>query len=217
MKFLNINKCLLLSLFFFVISNSHAANHENQIHVIKPGDINYLPVHKDKMWQNIKEAAIKYQQYAPLPRVAFFDITYPKDKKEYEELGGHGVLLVTAISQLKEELPIKDVYVTTQNSKVKLEKIGFKISFIPEKPKVVIATVGKYREDSIYLFPMYLRAQSGHLTIDFSKNRAGFILSEFPYEQDELPIKQPAKKGPSKEALNKIIKREIPIFEDLKL
>ncbi len=217
MKIFKINIWVIVIIIFLLIPNIFAGDNEELIHVIDKGSTDYIPIDKDKMWQKIKDTATEYQQYAPIPRVAFFDITYPKDKDEYNELGGFGILLVTAVSQLETEFPIKNVYITTQNLKIELLKIGIIKSFIPKEPGVVISTVGKYREDSIYLFPMYLRAQSGQLPIDFSKNRSGFVLSEFPYEEDELPVKQPTKKAPSKEALMEIIEREIPIFGHIKI
>src|SRR2546426_8168854 len=44
-------------------------------------------------------AALQYRSYAPVPRIAFFDLAYPKDSAEAAAMNGYAVLVVTARSE----------------------------------------------------------------------------------------------------------------------
>ncbi len=56
-------------------------------------------------------AALQYRSYAPVPRIAFFDLAYPKDSTEAAAMHGYAVLVVTAVVQDSTELPLPHVYV----------------------------------------------------------------------------------------------------------
>ena len=56
-------------------------------------------------------AARQYRSYAPVPRIAFFDLAYPKDSTEAAAMNGYAVLVVTAVVQDSTELPLPRVYV----------------------------------------------------------------------------------------------------------
>ena len=65
------------------------------------------PATPARMNQRIEEAAVRYQSNAPIPRVVLYDIAYPHDAEEYAALDGHAVMLTTALSQERAELPLK--------------------------------------------------------------------------------------------------------------
>src|SRR2546429_7555707 len=44
-------------------------------------------------------AALQYRSYAPVPRIAFFDLAYPKDSTEAAAMHGYAVLVVTAVGR----------------------------------------------------------------------------------------------------------------------
>mgnify|MGYP007037813686 CR=1 FL=1 len=75
------------------------------------------------MNRRIADAAEQYKEYAPIPRIAFYDIGFPKDQAEFEELNGYGILLVSALSQDASELPIKKVYAVVDGREFVLETI----------------------------------------------------------------------------------------------
>src|SRR4029077_1242745 len=64
------------------------------------------PVSHGAIDAKLRAAALQYRQYAPIPRVAFYDIAYPADSAEAIGLRGNGVLVITAISQDSTELPL---------------------------------------------------------------------------------------------------------------
>src|SRR5204863_7305964 len=49
-------------------------------------------------------AALQYRSYAPVPRIAFFDLAYPKLSADAGAVDGYGVVGVTAVEQDGTEL-----------------------------------------------------------------------------------------------------------------
>src|SRR2546423_12629627 len=58
----------------------------------------------------LSQAAMQYRSYAPVPRIAFYDIAFPKDCAEFTSMSGHAVLVVTAVVQDSTELPPARIY-----------------------------------------------------------------------------------------------------------
>ena len=46
------------------------------------------------MTKRIKDAAIQYQDYAPLPRIEIFDWAFGVDLSEYNKLNNFGILYI---------------------------------------------------------------------------------------------------------------------------
>ncbi|MGH2361309.1 MAG: hypothetical protein ACRDGM_12315, partial [bacterium] len=171
-----------------------------------------------RMRLHIEETARELQPYAPVPRIAFFDLTWPADSSEYRAMSGFGVLLVTVISQDADELPLSRVFVRDSSGEAELGVIASLRREVPDTSKHVVRVLGRHRVDSIYQFPLVLSLQRGQLLIDFSRNRKGFVLAELPLEK--LPsttyrIEPPTAARPSDFALAALIQREIPIFSGL--
>ena len=53
--------------------------------------------------------------------MAIYDIGYPKDANEFRDLNGYALLLVAAVSQTKEELPIRRVYISVDGKVRRLD------------------------------------------------------------------------------------------------
>src|SRR5262245_40478721 len=66
----------------------------------------------------ISDAAEQYKQYAPIPRIAFYDVGYPKNSEEFNTLNGYAILLISALSQNPDELPLKRAYVSASGKQV---------------------------------------------------------------------------------------------------
>lgn len=167
------------------------------------------------MRRRIEEAAVKYQADAPVPRVVFYDIAYPRDAREYASLDGHGVILLTALSQERAELPLRRVYVPSDGKEVELRLL--KVVLSEQAPGAPSAgTFGPYRADALYLLPLYLRARPGDLLADFAAGRTALKVADFtlplPDDVRALGNKPPAGPGPSADALEKFIRREYPSF-----
>lgn len=161
----------------------------------------------------LHEAAAQYRGYAPIPRIALFDIAYPKDSAESAALGGNAVLVVIAVVQDSSELPLRRVYVTPSTaSSVQLSLVGAAGSYTSDT--VTRATFGRFRFDAAYLLPLSVRVTAGDLLIDFGAHRDGFRLIRFDGDVPD-PIRAlgtlpstPARASP--EAVWSFIRREYP-------
>ena len=185
-------------------------------HLISRLNSESVPSTPESMAVRIQEAATEYHEYAPVPRVVFYDIAYPADEAEAKRLKGCAVLLVTAISQDQAELPLRRVYVASENGPVKLALLASVSSVNSENNDPVGNTFGKYRSDSLYLLPLRLTFEKRELFADFAKNRDGFKLAELEgpsslelKQWSGLPIE---KEPPSEKSLLDFIQREYPGF-----
>ena len=173
------------------------------------------PATPERMNQRLEESAIKYKANAPIPRIVLYDIGYPRNDAEYDALDGNAVILMTALAQVREELPIKRVYVLFEGKEIELSQLKLVLS---EKTTndVVAKTFGTFRMDALYLLPMTLRIRQSDLLVDFAQNRFGMRVAVFgtplSEEVSKLTIKAPTGMIGSKETLDAFIKREYPSF-----
>src|SRR6266487_1956348 len=124
-------------------------------------------------------AALQYRSYAPVPRIAFFDLAYPKDSTEAAAMHGYAVLVVTAVVQDSTELPLPHVYVRSVNGDRELPLVARVASWLPASDTIVRPTFGRFRLDASYLLPVAARASQGDLLVDFATHRQGFRLIHF--------------------------------------
>jgi len=133
----------------------------------------------DALNQRIESSANEYKMYAPIPRVAFFDMAYPADSVEYDLLKGNALLLLSCIVQDSIEIPPKRLYVAVDSSEYELNQIITLIYEIPATNSSIINVFGKYRSDSIYLFPIKLRSTGAELYMDYALHRSAFRITVF--------------------------------------
>jgi hypothetical protein len=188
-----------------------------QVHLQKDEAWASKAVTPAEMQRRIEAAASQYKQYAPIPRIAFFDIAYPADATEYADLDGHAVLLITALCQDPAELPLKRVFVLADGQEHDLKVVASVRSKQPNSNEQVAKTFGLYRVDSIYLLPLSLRMKKSELLMDFAEHRTGFRATEFvptdvPPTVSSLPIRPPSGSGPSEQSLIRFLQREYPGF-----
>lgn len=176
MKKLVLLLCLLLVTFGTCYAETEHYFYEN--------DWSYQSVDSLVIEQRIKEAAEEYQQYT-IPRVAFYDYALPADITEYQDLDKNSVLMITSLVQNPQELPLKSVYIVSQGKRIPLKLILSKV--IPVEDELVSNVFGKNRQDSFYLFPIYLQLKESQLMVDWAINREGFVMAEFP-SSNRLPI-----------------------------
>lgn len=174
------------------------------------------PATPEVMRRRIEEAAVKYSAHAPIPRLVLYDIGYPRDRREYAGLDGHAVILLTALSQRREELPLRRVYVSAGGREVELTLLKLVLSEQAAAGDAAAATFGTYRADALYLLPLHLRAGAGDLLADFASGRAGMKLADFgtplPADVGAFGIKPPTGAGPLADTLEEFIRREYPSF-----
>jgi hypothetical protein len=183
---------------------------------VEPTEWRNKPATPERMSQRIEEAALKYQANAPIPRVVLYDIGYPRDDQEYAALDGHAVILITALAQEREELPLKRVYVLADGKEIELKLIKQVLSKQPSTSSPSTITFGAFRGDGLYLLPVYLRMKPANLMVDFARNKTGLQIATFgtpvSTEVSTLPIKAPTGSGPSNTVLDEFMKREYPSF-----
>ena len=181
-------------------------------HVVRPGSTSQTPVTTDGMWQRIRGAAQQYAQYAPVPRMAFNDVTYPATVDEFRALNGYGLMLITVMTQDANEVPLARVVLNSTDGTHVFELLGSIRS--PVDDAAIARVLGNTRYDALYLFPVHLRQASGELLVDFAANRTGFVLTRFPLPplDIQLPADPPSAAAPPAAALQAMLRRELPLF-----
>jgi hypothetical protein len=149
-------------------------------------------------------------------RTGIIDFAWPQDEAEYKALGKYIVVLISAVSQSADELPLKRVYIDNDSGETTLEKIASVRRDVPQKSPV-FAMLGPYREDSFYLAPAGAMMRKGTVVADFAVRRSGFRLYELPgappafvkADRDPMPAFD-AKVDPA--ALKALVEREYTGF-----
>lgn len=184
-------------------------------HVVE-GTWKNQPVTPARMNQRLEEAAVKFAADAPIPRIVLYDIGYPDGEKEYAALDGHAVMLFTSVSQNRDELPLRRVYVTSEGKEIELKLLKVVLAEQPTTEGATAKTFGRFRADALYLLPMSLRVKNGDLTVVFRRSQSGFKVATFgtplPDDLNRLTLIKPSGNGASEAALDTFIKREYPTF-----
>jgi hypothetical protein len=151
-----------------------------------------------------------------MPYVVLYDIGYPHDAKESAALDGNAVILLTALSQDHDELPLKRVYASSEGKEIELKLLKVILAELPTTDTASTKTFGRFRADALYLLPMSLRVQKCDLLVNFQRSRLAFKVTTFgtplPNEVKDLPQVKSNGTGPSQSALEAFIKREYPTF-----
>jgi len=167
----------------------------------------------DIMNQRIYSAAMEYQIYAPVPRGALFDLALPADSVEYDSLKGNALLLLSCVVQDSLEIPPSRLYLINGNEKFDLAAVMILKSEVPDSSEIILRVFGKYRSDTIYLFPLVLRNPGAELYMDFAVNRNDFRLAVFgdvsPLEYQKVN-KYAESDKPAPANVFKFIMREFP-------
>ena len=185
----------------------------NETTIREPTTWKKEPATPSRMSQRLEETAIKYQAHAPIPRVVLYDIAYPHSDQEYVALDGNALILFTAVTQAREELPLQSIYVVSEGKEIPLKSLKQLLSETSTE-SVTASTFGRFREDALYLLPMSLRIKPGELFVNFQNSKTASKVAVFgtPLSSDvsRLNITVPTGKGPSQSALEEFIKREYP-------
>jgi hypothetical protein len=187
--------------------------------IMGKGPVSQHAVTPEKVDQRLEESAEDTRRISAkgAARTALIDFAWPRDKEEYLALGKYVVVLINAVSQEADELPLKRVYVESNGREITLEKIG---SIRREVPKAspVHAMLGRYREDAFYLAPAGVMMRKGTVMVDFAVRRSGFRLYQLPgsppafIKADRKPMPG-ANTMPDPAALKTIIEREYTGFK----
>jgi hypothetical protein len=170
-----------------------------------------------EMDRRLEEQAADTKRIAPkAARVALVDFAWPQNAQEYRATGKFIVVLVVAVSQLEEELPLKRLYVQAGRRIIPLQKIASERRTLPESE---VATVpGRFREDAFYVAPAGPMMRKGNLLIDFAVNRDEFRVYELPgtppdFVRTDRKADPPKGAKPDARAIRAMIEREYPGFK----
>lgn len=160
--------------------------------------------------ERLEQAATRFrQQGKTLDRIVETDMYAPKDRAEYDGLGGNAIVLLSAVSQTKSELPLRRVYISIDGRETDLVAIdGPKLD--GSVPKKAADVIGRYRQDRFYLAPVALLNKQGFIGVDWAANRSGFRAFTLPSGEREWmrsATLTPASR-PDPAALNAVLARE---------
>lgn len=163
----------------------------------------------DMRWEMSAISAYQKGLQGPYQRLVEYDRVFPANAEEYRATGKLGILLLSAISRDESELPLAAAYL----GGVKLKCIGSARRTVPPKSATSIV-YGQFRVDSFCLIPAGIARGKVDLTVDFAKNRKGFLLAE-SMDPPDFVLNDPSPQTgatPNIAELRKIIDREYPGF-----
>ena len=167
--------------------------------------------------QRIEDAAVDNQDRAPIPRTVLYDIGYPASDEEFTALDGHAFVLLTALSQVRDELPLRRVFVLLEDgTETPLKQVKLVLSDQSAAGTLTAKVFGPYRSDSLYLLPVYLRLKPVELYVEFARGNSRLKVAKFgtgvSSAVSRLKIFPPTGVGPTEAMMNAFIKREFPGF-----
>ena len=175
------------------------------------GQAESIPVEFD-LEARIANAAQEYGSVAPIARIAFHEIAYPATPEEYRAMAGHGLVLITAMSHVADELPPQP-YLLVDRRRSPLSLITQEWSTPADD--TVVRAFGRFRTDGLYLLPIGPSSRGRDLLLDFGTTREGFRLTPIP---KLLPAQLESaradsggtKREPERDVVLKLIEREFP-------
>jgi len=170
------------------------------------------PVSNTALDGRLSQAAAQYRSYAPVPRIAFYDIAFPKDCAELAAMNDQAVLVVTAVAQDSTELPPASVYLRAGPGDTKLPRAaGVQSRVISPDVK---GTFGAFRVDVLYLLPVKQMLGEGDVLVDFAAHRQGFRLAhlsgQVPKPLAACPETRTPVQPPAGSVLWGLVRREYP-------
>jgi hypothetical protein len=126
-----------------------------------------------------REMMVEYPG-ARVDRIVRIEVAWPADG---EDTGGYAVLLIDAQTHTAEELPIRRVYVRSNDgNETELRRVGAQRFTIPSE-SLAYTAFGPHQESGFYWAPMDLLTAQGELLVDFAANRTGFRASQLSMER----------------------------------
>lgn len=174
------------------------------------------PATSRRMLDIIENALPQIKAGGPAEISLFYEIAYPEDLSDYTRMDGNAIILVTAITHSKDQLPLKSVSVQTEKERIELKLIRMALADLSDSESLAVKTLGSYREDALYLLPMQLRITAGILMVDFAKNipgrQAGTLGSPVSKELAELASHPTKGVPPSAEIVENFVAKEFSMM-----
>ena len=164
--------------------------------------------------RSVQISAFRMRQKFPQARIERhvpFDIVYPRSVREFRQLNGHGILLVSAMTWNGEELPLARVYLLRPNgTRMVLRQLGHMRRSVA-KDTATARVFGSNREDAFYLLPLST-LQGAKLACDFGRDRNGFIIANTALQAPIAAVLKNPGALPSRKVVEGVITREYPGF-----
>lgn len=120
-----------------------------------------------------------------------YDIAYPSSVEEYSALRGCAVVMIVAISDNQEELPIKWAYfMNSKKEKILLRNLNVVIDdvvVLADEVKEIKDDKGKvyFENTSLWAIPLFFfRDDGGLIAFDFKEERKEFVILRGPWKVD---------------------------------
>ena len=137
------------------------------------------PVTSTRMEGRIAQAAQYAKQEGRVPFAVLYDIAYPQSAEEYGQLGHCAVLYLAALTQGKDNLPIKRAYIVEDGTVVVLQMLKEVLSEQADRGSLSAQVFGPYRSDALYLLPIALRLKPTELFVEFAKQSSISRVAKF--------------------------------------
>ena len=185
-------------------------------HISSTSPVKQGPASLQDIDKRLEARAAEIQKMAPrgANRFVLFDVAWPENHDEYRALGRHAVVVIVAVSQQADRLPLRRVYTMVGDRRIELQKIWSKGRDVPEG-SVTRTVFGPYREDAIYLVPSGPFLREYFLGCDFAKNRDNFLINQNELTPPKFVLEDRSRNTTSKPApatLTNFIVREFPGF-----
>jgi len=146
----------------------------------------------NKVLESKEFAIFKKEGIEPvIKRYGEVDIAYPADEEEYRDLEGYAVVMIRAISENREELPIERAYFQSSDKRiVSLDKL--EVSVDGGDPLGDMATEKKdnagrtcFENISFWAIPAcWFVDDGGFIAVDFKGERKEFVILRGPWKLD---------------------------------
>lgn len=174
----------------------------------------------DVFAKRIEDKAQGYQSKYPgakIDRTIDYDIAFPKDAAEFQNLNGYAVMLVSASVHDQSELPLAKIYLALNGKTAELPVIARAQRTVPSGSNAY-TEFGPYREDVFVVVPAIFLFTQASFEADFASHRSAFGFAKGPLNApiylaaDKSLVSAQVKPSPSTDVLKALIQREFPGF-----
>jgi hypothetical protein len=162
----------------------------------------------DPMYERLEETARTHAGEV-VERLGLWDIAFPSNPEEAVALMGLTVVMITATTQIAEELPPKRIYTNCGSEDFELRVL---VSRVIPFDASWSGIIGRTRYDGFYVLPLQHVRPGCKLLIDWAINRTGQVISEFDDEvPPDVPVLPPIG-APDEDLVWAVLEREYPFL-----
>jgi len=174
----------------------------------------------DAFAKRIEDKAHGYQIKYPgatIDRTIDYDIAFPKNAAEFQNLNGYAVMLVSASVHDQSELPLAKIYLALNGKMAELPVIARARRTVPPS-SIAYTEFGPYREDAFVVVPAVFLFTQASFEADFAAHRSAFEFANGPLNApgylaaDKSLVNTQVKPSPSVDAFKVLIRRDYPDF-----